>query len=61
MSQKKLLSEQKGNDQEFTQKQSKLEINEVKITKNVIEVKEGNSNSLLNDEWDDYDWFPDSH
>lgn len=56
MSQEKLLSEQKGNDQEFTQKQSKLEINEVKITKNVIEAKAVNDN-----DWDDYDWYPDSH
>jgi hypothetical protein len=56
MSQEKLLSEQKGNDLEFIQKQKHLEINEVVITKNVIEVKAVNDN-----DWDDYDWYPDSH
>jgi hypothetical protein len=56
MSQEKLLSEQKENDLEFIQKQKHLEINEVVITKNVIEVKAVNDK-----DWDDYDWYPDSH
>lgn len=56
MRQEKLLSEQKGNDQEFMQKQNKLEINEVKITKNVTEVKAVNDK-----DWDDYNWYPDAH
>ena len=56
MRQEKLLSDQKRNDLEFTQKQKPLEINEVVITKNVIEVKAVNDN-----DWDDYDWYPDSH
>lgn len=56
MRQEKLLSDQKANDLEFTQNQSILEINEVKITKNVTEVKVAN-----NSDWDDYDWYPDSH
>ena len=53
MSLEKLLSEQKGNDQEYTEKQNHLEINEVVITKNVIKVKAVNDN-----DWDDYQWYP---
>jgi hypothetical protein len=56
MNQEKLLSEQNINVLEFIQKQKHLEINEVVITKNVIKVKAVNDN-----DWDDYDWYPDSH
>ena len=62
MSQKKLLSELKENDLEFTQKQKHPEVNIVEITKNVTKVKEDNSfpsNSDCIDEWDN--WHPDSY
>ena len=56
MTQEKLLSDQNVDDQGYTQKQNKLEINEVKITKNITEVKVVNDN-----DWDDYNWYPDTH
>lgn len=59
MTQKKLLSEQKENDQEFTLRQSNLKESVVKTTKSLTEVKEDktfNSTYIL-DDWDN--WHPD--
>ena len=61
MSRKKLLSELKENDQEFTLRKEIQEESTAKITKKLTEVKEdktSNSTYIL-DDWDN--WHPDTY
>lgn len=61
MSRKKLLSELKENDQEFTLRKEIQEESTAKTTKKLTEVKEdktSNSTYIL-DDWDN--WYPDPY
>jgi len=58
MKRKRLLSEQKENDQEYIVKNETQLLSERKITISDIEVKVGNTTNLINKSWDDYEWYP---
>jgi hypothetical protein len=58
MKRKRLLSEQKENDQEYIVKNETQLLSERKITISDIEVKVDNTTNLINKSWDDYEWYP---
>lgn len=58
MKRKRLLSEQKENDQEYIVKNETQLLSEQKITISDIEVKVDNTTNLINKAWDDYEWYP---
>ena len=58
MKRKRLLSEQKENDQEYIVKNETQLLSERKITTSDIEVKVDNTTNLINKSWDDYEWYP---
>jgi len=58
MKRKRLLSEQKENDQEYIVKNETQLLSEQKITTSDIEVKVDNTTNLINKSWDDYEWYP---
>ena len=58
MKRKRLLSEQKQNDQEYIVKNETQLLSERKITISDIEVKVDNTTNLINKAWDDYEWYP---
>jgi hypothetical protein len=58
MKRKRLLSEQKENDQEYIVKNETQLLSERKITISDIEVKVDNTTNLINKAWDDYEWYP---
>jgi|APGre2960657404_1045060.scaffolds.fasta_scaffold31385_6 hypothetical protein len=58
MKRKRLLSEQKENDQEYIVKNETQLLSEQKITISDIEVKVDNTTNLINKSWDDYEWYP---
>ena len=58
MKRKRLLSQQKENVQEFIVKSETQLLNEQKITTSDIEVKVDNTKNLINESWDDYQWYP---
>ena len=55
--QEKSLLDQKGNDQEFMEKQSNQKTSRVETIKSHTEVKEDNK-TLIIEEWDN-EWYPD--
>lgn len=58
MKRKRLLSQQKENDQEYIVKNETQLLSERKITISDIEVKVDNTTNLINKAWDDYEWYP---
>ena len=58
MKRKRLLSQQKENVQEFIVKSETQLLNERKITTSDIEDKVDNTKNLINESWDDYQWYP---
>lgn len=58
MKRKRLLSQQKEKDQEYIVKNETQVLSERKITTSDIEVKVDNTTNLINESWDDYQWYP---
>ena len=58
MKRKRLLSQQKENVQEYIVKNETQVLSERKITTSDIEVKVDNTTNLINESWDDYQWYP---
>lgn len=58
MKRKRLLSQQKEKDQEYIVKNETQLLSEQKITTSDIEVKVDNTTNLINESWDDYQWYP---
>lgn len=58
MKRKRLLSQQKEKDQEYIVKNETQVLSARKITTSDIEVKVDNTKNLINESWDDYQWYP---